>query len=132
MTTNALATIALTSLLNLSMASTSEARGYHGHGRGSRGHPGHGNHFRAVRFEGRVFNRWPSEQERLESSPAVIAAVQRSLRIQGAYRGPVNGQLTPATRQAISRFQGSDGLRNTGRIDGFLVSGLGLEFDARQ
>lgn len=132
MKTTALAAIALTTFLSLNLASICEARGYHGRGGGSRGHSGHGNHEYPTRFYGRIYYRWPSEEERLRTSPAVVTAVQQSLRHQGFYRGPITGQLNPETKRAISRFQGSDGIRNTGTIDPILVNALGLKFDPRQ
>lgn len=53
-------------------------------------------------------------------------AVQRSLRAQGYYRGPIDGDVGPMTRRAIKRFQGAEDMETTGEIDGFLIVALGI------
>ena len=46
-----------------------------------------------------------------------VRFVQRGLAQQGYYREAVSGTLTPATREAIARYQAAMGLTPSGRID---------------
>ncbi len=46
-----------------------------------------------------------------------IRQVQDDLRAAGFYRGPIDGQMGPRTRQALKDFQHARGLRITGRVD---------------
>ena len=45
-----------------------------------------------------------------ETDPEYIASLQRALAARGVYSGPINGQMTQATRRAIRRFQEPQGL----------------------
>lgn len=56
----------------------------------------------------------------------VIANVQRQLRIQGYYRGSIDGQIGPMTRSALARYQRDRGLYVTRAIDGPTLASLGL------
>jgi hypothetical protein len=52
--------------------------------------------------------------------------VQSALRRRGFYRGAVDGDVGPGTRQAIRSYQYSRGLTVTGRIDRPLLRSLGI------
>lgn len=43
-------------------------------------------------------------------TPEFIASVQRALKVRGAYRGPINGQMDARTRAGIRRYQSANGL----------------------
>ncbi len=55
------------------------------------------------------------------------ASVQQALARRGFYRGPIDGQIGPYSRQAIARYQASRGLRPTGLISSSLLRSLGLQ-----
>jgi len=48
----------------------------------------------------------------------VIANVQTTLQQPGYYRGPINGELDPATQDAIANYQRDHGLYATSAIGG--------------
>ena len=50
--------------------------------------------------------------------------IQTSLARRGYYRGPIDGETGPATRNAIRSFQAHQGLPVTGQVDGRLVRAL--------
>jgi hypothetical protein len=52
--------------------------------------------------------------------------VQRELRRRGYYRGSIDGDVGPGTRNAISNYQSDRGLPVTGRIDRNLLRALGI------
>lgn len=54
------------------------------------------------------------------------AAVQQALARRGYYRGPIDGDIGPGSRNAIARYQEDHGLRVTGNINSSLVHSLGL------
>lgn len=56
----------------------------------------------------------------------VMVRVQRELRREGYYRGPIDGLIGPMTRAALARFQRDAGLRVTRRIDGPTLAALGV------
>jgi len=63
-------------------------------------------------FAGSVYERAPAQiQEN------VLFAVQGELLRKGFYRGEIDGQLGPATTDAISRFQQDQEIPITGRLD---------------
>jgi peptidoglycan endopeptidase LytE len=63
-------------------------------------------------FAGTVYERAPAQiQEN------VLFAVQGELMRRGFYRGGIDGQLSPATTDAIVRFQQDEGMPITGRLD---------------
>jgi hypothetical protein len=43
-------------------------------------------------------------------TPEFIASVQRALKVRGAYRGPITGQMDTRTRAGIRRYQSANGL----------------------
>ena len=54
------------------------------------------------------------------------ASVQSELRRRGYYRGAVDGDIGPASRAAIQRYQADRGLYASGRIDASLLRSLGI------
>jgi hypothetical protein len=56
----------------------------------------------------------------------VMVRVQRELRRDGYYRGPIDGLIGPMTRAALARFQRDNGLYVTRRIDGPTLAALGV------
>jgi hypothetical protein len=56
----------------------------------------------------------------------VMIRVQRELRREGYYRGPIDGLIGPMTRAALARFQRDAGLYVTRRIDGPTLAALGV------
>lgn len=63
---------------------------------------------------------YSSDYGNLESQVQVILARR------GYYRGPVDGDFGPMSRQALAGFQRDTGLRPTGSIDRSTISALGL------
>jgi len=63
-------------------------------------------------FAGTVYERAPAEVQE-----NVVYAVQGELFRRGFYRGGIDGQLGPATTDAIVRFQEDEGMPITGRLD---------------
>jgi hypothetical protein len=58
---------------------------------------------------------------------STVSSVQMSLADRGYYRGPIDGDIGPGTRNAIAGYQGDYGLRVTGRINDPLLQSLRLE-----
>ncbi len=58
---------------------------------------------------------------------SVGASVQQALARRGYYRGGIDGQIGPYSRQSIARYQADHGLRPTGLITSSLLRSLGLE-----
>jgi hypothetical protein len=56
----------------------------------------------------------------------VVVSVQAQLQRDGYYSGPIDGQLGPATRQAIADFQADHGLAVTASVDRPTIATLGL------
>jgi hypothetical protein len=59
-------------------------------------------------------------------SSACVRAVQRILREEGLYYGPINGILGPRTRSALRAYQRRYDLRVTGRLDIPTLRSMGL------
>ncbi|MFL5484763.1 MAG: peptidoglycan-binding domain-containing protein [Gemmatimonadaceae bacterium] len=55
-----------------------------------------------------------------------VMAAQQALARINYYRGPINGRLDDATREALFQFQVDRGLRGTGNLDGRTAQALGL------
>ena len=66
----------------------------------------------------------PHEYYSTRASPD--AAVQNALAQRGYYRGPIDGQIGPQSRNAIARYQSNQGMRPTGIIGDSLIRSLGL------
>ncbi len=82
-------------------------------------------------YEGRVSSDRDREgngnrEEGKQSGPSLPSAVQRQLAKRGYYKGSVDGQFGPASRDALSRFQKSQDLKPTGRIDEDTLDALGF------
>lgn len=61
-----------------------------------------------------------------DDSRSLEADVQRALARRGFYRGAIDGDIGPASREAIRNYQAERGLRITGRIDDRLLRSLGV------
>lgn len=59
-------------------------------------------------------------------SAEIIRSVQTTLNDRGFKAGPVNGKLTPQTRNAIRAFQKSENLEDTGRLNPGTLGALGV------
>jgi hypothetical protein len=57
---------------------------------------------------------------------SIAVDIQRELRREGYYRGPIDGVIGLGTRRAIAAFQRDNGLAPTGRINGALLDAMGL------
>lgn len=55
------------------------------------------------------------------------AAVQQALARAGYYNGPIDGNLGPVSRRAISNYQADRGMSITGNLSNNLVNSLGLQ-----
>ena len=88
-------------------------------------------------YEGRITNNRNGQSGQNEgqagqgSGPNLPEAVQRQLSKRGYYKGTVDGQFGPASREALKRFQKSQGLKATGSIDEDSLDALGFT-DKRQ
>jgi membrane-bound lytic murein transglycosylase B len=60
------------------------------------------------------------------SSDSTVSRVQRALKSRGYYSGAVDGDAGSGTRAAIRGFREDNGLGSSTRIDGTLMSALGL------
>ncbi len=70
---------------------------------------------------------WPSDDAYYAySSGSTAAGVQASLAHQGYYRGPIDGDIGPASRRAIATYQEDNGLAVTGSINDALLTSLGM------
>ena len=52
--------------------------------------------------------------------------MQRVLKRRGYYYGSIDGDIGPASRNAIRNYQADRGLKVTGRIDSSLLRSLGI------
>ena len=57
---------------------------------------------------------------------SLAADVQSALKRRGYYKGPVDGDIGPASRSAIRAYQSDRGLTVTGRVDRSLLRALGI------
>jgi hypothetical protein len=62
-----------------------------------------------------------------DDGDSLASDVQRALAEQGYYRGVIDGDVGPNTRNAIAAYQEAQRLPVTGRIDSRLLDSLGLE-----
>ncbi len=88
---------------------------------GGAGYPGSG------AYEGRVVN--PDDRNNTPpqgNGGALPEAVQRQLAKKGYYKGSIDGQFGPASRDALSRFQREHHMKETGRIDEPTLDALGF------
>jgi Putative peptidoglycan binding domain. len=61
-----------------------------------------------------------------QSDYSTIAAAQERLARQGYYRGETDGVLSPEMQKAVRRYQSTNGLRQTGYLDGDTLAIMGL------
>lgn len=90
---------------------------------------GYGNGDQNGAYQGRVTNGRTgngSDDGAQANGPSLPSAVQRQLAKRGYYRGSVDGEFGPASREALKRFQKSQGLKETGRIDEDSLDALGF------
>jgi len=59
-----------------------------------------------------------------QASPREVTRAQTLLKQKGLYNGPINGQFTAATRDAVSQFQKQSGLKQTAQLDEDTLSNL--------
>jgi peptidoglycan hydrolase-like protein with peptidoglycan-binding domain len=53
-----------------------------------------------------------------------VKQAQTALKQKGLYNGPVDGQVGPATRNAIMQFQQQNGLKQSAQLDSSTMSTL--------
>src|SRR5689334_10461079 len=63
---------------------------------------------------------------RMRMSGDELRQAQQKLKDDGDYTGQVDGKMGPKTAQALKKFQKSNGLRQTGRLDQQTASKLGI------
>jgi Putative peptidoglycan binding domain len=61
-----------------------------------------------------------------QSEDSIIVAAQERLSRQGYYRGETDGVLSAETQKALRRYQNTNGLRQTGQLDGDTLAVMGL------
>src|SRR3954453_24156492 len=66
----------------------------------------------------------PGQSSAVKLSDTEIQQLQQQLKGGGLYRGSVDGEMGPETKQAISRFQQQHGLNQTGVVDQQTLSAL--------
>jgi len=59
-------------------------------------------------------------------TPATVRAAQQALNDRGYNAGPVNGQWSATTQDAVKRFQHASGLAETGELGPSTLSALGV------
>lgn len=52
------------------------------------------------------------------ANPAEVTILQQQLQLLGVYSGPINGDYSPATQEAVKAFQQANNLPATGLLDG--------------
>ena len=77
-------------------------------------------------YEGRVVNPDDRNSPPPGNGGSLPEAVQRQLSKKGYYKGSIDGQFGPASRDALSRFQREHKLKETGRIDEPTLDALGF------
>ena len=104
---------------------------YGGYGDGAYGGAGTGYNGENGAYEGRISNQGNGrnteggdDQQGVGSS--LPSAVQRQLAKRGYYKGAVDGQFGAGSRDALKRFQKSQGLKATGNIDEDSLDALGF------
>jgi peptidoglycan hydrolase-like protein with peptidoglycan-binding domain len=58
-----------------------------------------------------------SSQGQMQLSKSQTEQVQKELKSAGLYKGPIDGEMGPEMKQAISQFQQQNGLDQTGVVD---------------
>ncbi|HEY5894120.1 MAG TPA: peptidoglycan-binding domain-containing protein [Chthoniobacterales bacterium] len=79
-------------------------------------------------YDGRYYDEdvriYRGEQVSPGYDTSISFAVQRKLAKLGYYSGPIDGDIGPASRRAIRRYQSDNDLEVTGRIDRNLIASL--------
>jgi peptidoglycan hydrolase-like protein with peptidoglycan-binding domain len=65
-----------------------------------------------------------------QHSSAVIKQVQEKLNTAGYDPGPVDGMFGPRTEQALTAFQGAEGLEASGQLDSQTLAALEIDGSA--
>ena len=60
------------------------------------------------------------------SGPSLQTAIQRQLAKRGYYKGTIDGDFGPGSRDALKRFQADNRVKQTGRIDEATLKALGF------
>jgi peptidoglycan hydrolase-like protein with peptidoglycan-binding domain len=68
-----------------------------------------------------------SSQGEMHLSKTQAKQVQEELKSAGLYKGPVDGEMGPEMKQAISQFQQQKGLSRTGVVDQQTFAALGKD-----
>ncbi len=76
----------------------------------------------------------PSEQGMQATAPehlsqAQLKQVQQKLKDQGLYKGEIDGQMGPNTKQAVEQFQQKNDLQATGRLDQQTLAALDVNLN---
>ena len=101
---------------------------------GGYGYPGYGYGYGGWGFPGISFVYQSSSYPRYGYSRSYYNSaysslevdVQKALRRRGYYYGAIDGDIGPASRNAIRNYQANRGLKVTGRIDSSLLRSLGI------
>lgn len=56
-------------------------------------------------------------QGQMQLSKSQTEQVQKALKSAGLYKGPIDGEMGPRMKQAVSQFQQQNGLNQTGVVD---------------
>lgn len=72
------------------------------------------------------------KSEFIFAQDANASEVQQKLKDWCYYNGPVNGVMDATTREAIRYFQRSNGLSETGNVDGATANSLGIYMSTQQ
>lgn len=97
-------------------------RGGYGHGHNSYNRPYYRGSYPTVI----VSTRPAYYRSTTQYSSSIEVSVQRALSRRGYYHGPIDGDIGPGSRNAISAFQSDRGLNVTGRINSATVRSLGI------
>ncbi len=75
----------------------------------------------------------PAQQQEtvpVQMSSQKVTNVQQTLKQQGLYNGPVDGNWGPETQTAVKDFQKKENLPATGELDAQTMSKLGINMNA--
>ncbi len=70
---------------------------------------------------------WGQERPRVQRDHPLVRQVQTALKEKGFDPGPVDGMMGPTTREALRRFQESNGLTANGQMTDETLDKLGVE-----
>jgi hypothetical protein len=75
-------------------------------------------------YEGRIVRE--TTPGRIDANRSLPVAVQRQLAERGYYKGSIDGQFGPASREALRRFQRDKRIKQSGLIDSATLEALGF------